>query len=110
MEAGRLRHRLTLQKRVETQDQTTGHITHSWANVRSLWGEIVPLSAREYVAAQTLQSEIVCRITIRYCTDITTKMRLVHNGRMYNIEGVLADDKSGREYITLPCSEGVNDG
>ncbi|TKE23299.1 head-tail adaptor protein, partial [Klebsiella pneumoniae] len=29
---------------------------------------------------------------------------------IYNIEGVLPDPRSGREYLTLPCSEGDNDG
>jgi hypothetical protein len=34
----------------------------------------------------------------------------VHAGKVYNIAGVLPDNVSGQEYITLPVSEGVNAG
>lgn len=37
-------------------------------------------------------------------------MRITHRGKVYNIAGVLPDNMSGLEYITLPVSEGVNDG
>jgi hypothetical protein len=37
-------------------------------------------------------------------------MRVNHNGTIYNIHGVLPDKKSGREYLTLACSTGANDG
>ena len=37
-------------------------------------------------------------------------MRVVHGSKVYNIAGVLPDAGSGREYLTLACSEGVNDG
>jgi hypothetical protein len=37
-------------------------------------------------------------------------MRLLHGSRIYNPQGWLADPVSGIEYLTAPCSEGVNDG
>lgn len=37
-------------------------------------------------------------------------MHVHHGNRIYNIEGVLPDNCSGRKYLTLPYSEGVNDG
>jgi hypothetical protein len=37
-------------------------------------------------------------------------MRINHNGRYYNIHGVLPDKDSGRDYITMPVSEGTGDG
>ena len=49
-------------------------------------------------------------ILIRYRDDIASAWRVVHKGCVYNIEGVLPDDNSGLEYLTLPCSQGVNDG
>lgn len=110
MQAGKLRHRISLQKPVKVQSPTTGAIVNSWQEVTTLWADIAPLSAREFVAAQATQSQVTARITIRFRNDVTAKHRIVHGQKIFNIEGVLADDKSGRDYLTLPCSEGVNDG
>ncbi|WP_333890055.1 phage head closure protein [Atlantibacter subterraneus] len=98
MQAGKLNKRVTLQKPVKTQSPTTGAIVSGWADVAELWANVTDLSARDFVAAQAGQNEVTTRITI------------VHRGRIYDITGVLEDDKSGREYLTLPCSRGVNDG
>lgn len=110
MQAGKLRHRVSLQKPVKTQNPSTGAVVNSWQETAKLWAEVAPLSAREFVAAQATQSEVTTRITIRFRNDVTPRHRIVYAGKIYNIEGVLADDKSGRDYLTLPCSEGVNDG
>lgn len=110
MQAGKLRHRVLLQRPVETQDEETGSIQEAWEDVSSLWAEVYPLSAREFVASQAFQSEVTTRITIRSRSDITNKHRIVYRGKIYNIQGVLPDAGSGLEYLTLPCAEGVNDG
>lgn len=110
MQAGRLRHRVKIQKPVNIQDPVTGVITPSWQDTVSVWAEVYPLSAREFVAAQAGQAEISARITIRYRPDLTAKHRIIFRGKVYNIEGVLPDPVSGLEYFTLPCSQGVNDG
>lgn len=52
----------------------------------------------------------MARITIRYRQDIDATWRVVHGGKFYNVEGVLADKDSGLEYQTLPVSQGVSDG
>lgn len=110
MQAGKLRHRVTLQRPVKTQNPATGAIINGWADVATLWASVVDLSAREFVAAQAGQSEVTTRITIRWRDDVTSKHRILYLGRVYNVHGVLSDDKSGREYLTPPCSQGVNDG
>lgn len=110
MQAGRLRHRVSLQRLQETRDPNTGAVITDWVELAKLWAEVAPLSAREFVASQAVQSRVTARITIRYREDITAKDRIVHRGQVYNIEGVLTDPVSGLEYITLPVSTGVNDG
>lgn len=105
MQAGRLRHRITIQRKEQTQNPNTGAMTTTWATVATVWAVVEPLSAREFIAAQAVQSDVSVRITMRYRPGITSAMRLLHDGKTYNITGVLADKASGREYITLPCSE-----
>lgn len=110
MQAGKLRHRLELQAKQSVQNPTTGSMVDEWVPVTTVWAAIEPLSAREFIAAGATQASVTTRITIRYREGITAQMRAISRGKIYNIEGVLPDDKSGREYLTLPCSEGVNDG
>lgn len=110
MNAGKLRHQVKLQRPVKIQSPTTGAVSNSWEYVADIWAEVVPSSAREFVAAMSVQSEITTRITIRHRNDVTARNRILFRGKIYNIEGVLPDPVSGIEYLTLPCSEGVNDG
>ncbi|WP_318594326.1 phage head closure protein [Enterobacter kobei] len=110
MQAGKLRHRVTIQEPVMVQNSETGAVNKTWLDVATVWAEVSPLSAREFIAAQASQGEITTRITIRFRTGITRKHRILFRGGIYNIEGVLPDPDSGREYLTLPCSEGLNDG
>ncbi len=110
MQAGKLRHRVTIESLAETQDGTTGAISTAWQAVASVWAAIEPLSGREFLAAQETQSQIVARVVIRYRSDVTAKMRIAHGSELYNVHGVLPDKVSGREYLTLMVSRGVNDG
>lgn len=108
--AGRLRHRVTIQQPVHTQDPDTGAMTTTWADVAEVAAEVAPMSVREFIASAAMQSQVTARITIRYRPGIDASMRVVHKDRIYNIQGVLSDPESGLEYLTLPCSEGTNEG
>lgn len=109
LNAGKLRHRIVIQSQQETQNSTTGAIIVAWVDLATVWAAIEPISAREYTVAQSEDSKVTTRITIRYRADLTAKMRAYHaaKNKYYNIEGVLSDKDSGLEYITLPCSEGI---
>lgn len=110
MKAGRLRHRVSLQRQTETRDPESGAVIVSWGEVAKLWASVEPLSAREFIAAQSVQSEVSARIVIRHRNDVSAKDRIVYRGQVYNIEGILPDPESGYEYITLPVSAGANNG
>lgn len=110
MQAGKLNKRVTIQKPVRSKDPDYGDFKTDWVDVSDVWASIEPLSAREFIAAQAAQSEVVARIVIRHRKDIDSTMRILHKDKIYNIKGVLPDKETGLEYITLPVSEGVNDG
>lgn len=110
MRIGKLRHRVTLQKVARVRDMATGGWRDAWVDHDKVWAGVEPLSAREFIAAQASQSEVTARIQIRYRSDVDATMRILYRGKVYNIHGVLADPTSGLEYLTLPVSEGVNDG
>lgn len=79
----------------------------TWATVANVWAQIVPMSAREFVAASAEQSEVRGRIVIRYRDGVTASMRIVYRGKWYAILGVMEDAESGREHTTLMVAEGV---
>lgn len=111
IEAGRLRHRVTIEQRSDVQDTTTGAMVPSW----TVFADGVPaaiedLSVRESLAGQAMQSTVTTRITIRYMDGLTADMRIRHGDLIYNMQQPLADKGSGRVYLTIPCSKGVNDG
>lgn len=87
-----------------------GNTVEAWTDFASVYAAVAPLSAREFVAGQAVQSGVDTRITIRYLAGVRPAMRILHDGRIFNIHGVPSDTASGREYLPLPCSEGVNDG
>jgi SPP1 family predicted phage head-tail adaptor len=111
MRAGRLRHRIDFQRPSFAQDPVTGEMIKTWVEV---WvkvpASVEPLSAREFIAAAATHNEVTARIGIRKRAGVDPTMRIIHRGKIYNIEGVLPDPKSGLDYLTLPCSEGVDDG
>ena len=110
MRAGDLRHRVELQRPDFSQDPVTGEMTPTWVEVAKIYASIEPLSARDFIDASSKQSKVSARVVIRYRAGVDSTMRIVHRSKIYSIEGVLADPKSGLDYLTLPCSEGVNDG
>jgi len=119
--AGRLRHRVLIEQYVlavdsngdAIQDTNTGETTGSWQELATVWAAIEPLSAREFLAAQAMQSKIEAKIVIRHRMGLNAAMRLVHmingaRGPVYNPAGFLADKDSGLEYLTIPVSAGVS--
>lgn len=111
--AGRLRHRVTLQRFVSSRD-SDGVLQEGWEDVADLWAAIEPASVRAFIAAGAEQSKVTGQIVIRSRRGVKSSMRMLHRRlgdiSIYNIEGVLADKESGIEYMTLPVSTGVNEG
>lgn len=110
------RHRINIQKPVVAQDTETGETTVTWQTVhQDVPCAINPLSVKDFLQSQSLQSEVTVRIVFRWIDGVDSRWRLVgacgcHLGKIYNPAGFLEDPESGREYITAPCSEGANGG
>lgn len=107
--AGRLRHTVRIEEFTQSRD-SDGYPTEYWSEWATVAAEVVPLSAREFVQSAQVQSQVVARITIRYREGLSATMRIIFRGQVYNIAGVLPDNWSGLEYITIPVSAGVNEG
>lgn len=111
--AGRLNRRIIIQQRAVTQDSSGGQV-ETWTAVATVWSAIEPLTARELMAAQAVQSEVSHSITIRWQAAFAdpkavAAMRAVYGARIFNIAGSMNTEERNRELI-LTASEGLNKG
>ena len=108
----RLRHRVTIQEPVETQN-SYGEPEIRWQNVSTgVWAAIEPLRGREYFAAKQINAEVEARISVRWRPDINPKMKVVHGPLCvckctatdeYLIDSVINVEEKNRE-IQLMCT------
>lgn len=111
MRSGLLRHKVTFEELVIDRD-SDGAVEEVWIDAFGfkISAEIMPLSGRELIAAQATQSKVTGRMKVRYREGFKPSMRVFYRGAYYNIEAVIPDIKSGKEYLTLLTSMGVNEG
>lgn len=76
MQPAKLRNRVTLQRRVETQN-TFGEVTWSWSDVAELWADVETIAGKEYFAAQQVQGGADTKIRIRFRKGVNEKMRII---------------------------------
>lgn len=110
MKATPLRHRLKLYRQSATRSATGAVKVGQWEHALTLWGQFTPLSVKDIIAGQAQGTDITARAKIRHRTDIDHTMRVQYAGRMYEIVGEpLADNGSGKEYLTLALKGASND-
>ena len=105
MPAGFLRERIAIEQESNASDGQGGS-TISWTNVCTIWGRVSPIRGREVQQGAQVQDETMHRITIRYRTDITPKMRAVWGSRIMNIREVINPDEH-KKYLQLTVDENV---
>ncbi len=116
MRIGKLRHRVTLQSAVDSQE-STGAPETTWRDIATVYAEIRPLKGREALIGDGLLAEVDTLITIRwapYLASLTPKSRVVHQaaGRpvtYYNIVSNIEPDMA-RGMLDLNCKSGTNEG
>jgi head-tail adaptor len=114
-------HQVAIQSRAETKDSATGAVSYTWATATTLaldseWSAdalpalVMTGPARgEFMAADAKQAETAARIRLPYVGGLTSDMRILWAGRVFNILALELDLTAAREW-RITCSEGVNDG
>lgn len=101
MRAGLLRHLVTIEHYTVIR-LPNGTIIEDWAPFANVWAEVRDLRGREFWSAQQVQSEVTTRILIRYLPGVSSDMRVVHEGQVYEIDHILEPDGRRRE-LQLLC-------
>ena len=95
MKVGKMRYRIKLQIPTDETDMYANP-KDEWTDFKEVWADMVPVSGREYFAAEQAMSETQFKIYIRYLDGVTQKMRILHGNVAYEILTVLGDKRSGR--------------
>lgn len=118
MKSGRLRYRVILQRRVDSQ-QLSGQVVHTYADVAEVGADIMPGRGREYFAAAQIVAEAPAEIKIRYRQDIDETWRVVHwhgtgSPQLEDVYDIMAppipDQKTGKLDLLLMCNKRSADG
>lgn len=86
--AGRLRHRVTVQRQATTQD-ALGQRTEAWTEHATTWAMINPVSGRDFFTQSGEHADITHKITLRHGVDIRPGDRIVYSGRNFDVRSVL---------------------
>ncbi|AGL03654.1 phage head closure protein [Desulfoscipio gibsoniae] len=108
VEIGDLRHRITFQK-LTTSVNENGFEVETWEDFKTVWAAVSNLHGREYFAAAAVQAENTVKFTIRYLTGLDTTMRIVFQGKQYNITAIY-NIKYQNRYLEIKALEVVSSG
>jgi SPP1 family predicted phage head-tail adaptor len=118
MQSGKLRYRVTLQRRVDTQADS-GQVVYSYTDIDEVWAEIMPGRGREFFAAAQIQATAIAEIRIRYRDDVDETCRVKFVKRYDSPQIVefwdiaappVPDAKTMRRDLLLYCSKGTAEG
>ncbi|AVO96996.1 TPA: phage head closure protein [Klebsiella pneumoniae] len=110
MQAGRLRHRITIQN-FTISKTPSGQPVESWTDGKTIWAEVKGISGRELLAAGVERADATIRVWVRFRTDISASSRLkVLNGpykdAVLNVTGPPVPDIKGTR-LEILCKQGT---
>lgn len=108
MLAQRLRHRVDIERLAVTRGDGGAKVESFATHIADEPAEVYGLSGAEFARASSEYGRVTHRITVRR-QDVLPTDRITHEGVIYNIRAVLPDFKM-RQWLTLMCESGVNDG
>jgi SPP1 family predicted phage head-tail adaptor len=105
MSSGKFRHRIDIYTVTKQQDQQSGEMLEQWNMSFQTMADFSSLSVKDFIAAAAAQSQISGEFTVHYREGFPGEFRICHAGKVYKPEGVMPDDKSGRQKLIIPVSE-----
>lgn len=106
--AGMLRHTVAFENPPAVNDGQGG-FEGAWtpiATAAAVRGALKPASGNERYFAGQLESPITHHFYTRYRTDITSKARMVYEGRLFQVRAIL-DIEERKRWFDITLEEGV---
>lgn len=104
MKAGKLRHRITIQRQLR-QPLPSGQQSGDWVDVATVWADAKCTRSTIADADGVMQDEMVYKFYIRWRPDIRAAMRVLWQGRTFELTGPPADWEEERSGLTLLTRE-----
>lgn len=105
MKIAKLKQRISIEQLTRTSDGQGG-FTETWSLFAEVWSGIEPSSASERFFAQRIESNVSHKITIRWLDGVKSEMRILFEGRIFQIHGVRRINEE-RWFMILDCIENV---
>jgi SPP1 family predicted phage head-tail adaptor len=105
MRAGKLRHRVEVQRSTATQD-TYGQQVITWGTFAILWADIRPSEATETFESGQFKTERRHVVRMRYYDQLTTRNRLKFGTRYFDVTGIRYVREIEREMV-VDCVERI---
>lgn len=109
MRIGKLNRQVSIQANQSVLDEYGEPLPAAWVEVAKVWADVQILSGLQTIKEGVDVSVVKASMRIRYREDLTAAMRVVYQGRVFDIRAVLPD-VSKREYLDLVCESGQNQG
>lgn len=106
MNAGKLRERITIQQRAKKQNPS-GQVVGEWVDVCTVWAQVKCTNSKTVDSSGVVQHEGIYRFYIRWRPGITAEMRVLWQGRAFELTGPPADWDSEKSGLTLLAKERV---
>lgn len=103
MDAGLMRHKVTIQKLSQTQNEF-GEPEKVWTPVVTVRASINAMSERDFLAGMAEQAEATHKVTIRYNKLVDRTMRVVFGERVFSILHI-RDPWEKHQEMVLTCKE-----
>ena len=100
---GSMRHRIRLERPVDMPDGAGGSI-RTWQLAAESWASVTPIVAGEDGLDEQVQDLGRMRILMRWRAGIDASMRLIHDGRTYEIDSV-TDPDARKRFLTVDARE-----
>lgn len=105
--AGDLRHRVTIQSRIQARTPQGG-FTYTWATVNTAWAKVSPSAGNEYYFSDEVRSKMTHSIIMRaQSAALTPDMQLLFGTRIFNIVDVRLIDEI-KHQLSIAAIENVD--
>jgi SPP1 family predicted phage head-tail adaptor len=89
IQSGQLDRRITIQSKSSSQN-AIGESIESWSTFTTLWAKFTPTLGREYFSNDTeTTAQATAKFMVRYRTNLTNQMRVVHDSITYEIVSII---------------------
>jgi len=109
LNAGTLDKRITIQQVQQSQDGT-GQPIETWSTLATVWAGIIDSRGDERFRAGQEGANVTRIFRVRYRSDLDEQMRILYDGRYYDIKSIISSGLRGLEYIDITAIfvEGYN--